>query len=88
MTEHEEIVAGLAPLFKKAEKEGLWFHEGFHDVSFSPKELRKEQANGKFWWGACNWKLIDPQSLIKDFKKDIRRAEDEIKKIQKRINNQ
>lgn len=55
-----EILKELEPLFKKAEKYGLWFYCNYQDLWFSPNELREEHKNGKFIWGSVNWKLRDP----------------------------
>lgn len=69
MTEHEKVMSGLEPMFKQAREEGLWFYCGFEDLWFSPDELEKEQANGRFLWGACNWRLRDPHEHLVELKK-------------------
>ena len=52
-------------LFKRAKEEGLWFWCHYQDLWFSPDELRKAQADGRFRWGAVNWKLRDPREQVK-----------------------
>ncbi len=68
MTEREEILASLAPLFAEAERCGLWFHCNYQDLWFSPKDLRASQAKGNFVWGPVNWKLRDPKELGRKLK--------------------
>lgn len=60
MSDRHEVAAQLEPLFQKAENEGLHFRSTYRGLWFSPAELRKEQLNGKFLWGASNWELRDP----------------------------
>jgi hypothetical protein len=52
------ISEGMKPLFERAEAEGLWFRSNYQGLWFSPEALRDHQANGKFRWGAVNWKLL------------------------------
>lgn len=56
----EEILKSLEPLFEKAERDGLWFFCHYQAMWFSPRELRKEHANGRLAWGPVNWVLRDP----------------------------
>jgi hypothetical protein len=64
MSGKEEILKTLEPLFIKADKEGLWFHSAYQDMWFTPNELREQQANGRYLWGAVNWELRSPQVKI------------------------
>lgn len=57
----EMILNGLEPLFKEAEKYGLWFYTSYQQLWLSPQELREEQANGRFIWGAANWQIRSPE---------------------------
>jgi hypothetical protein len=59
-----EILDSLVPLFEQAEREGLWFYCPSQDSWFSPTELREKQAKGLYMWGACNWRLRNPQVAI------------------------
>jgi len=74
---NDEVLDGLEPMFKEAEEKGLWFYCFYQAMWFSPTELREEQANGKFRWGAVNWKLRNPQDELKSLDKKI---DDEIKR--------
>ena len=82
MTEIEEIENGLKPLFETAKKEGLWFNCHYQDLWFSPKELEELQADGRFLWGAVNWKLRDPKEHLEYLKNKVKSAEIEVKKIE------
>lgn len=60
MATRHEVAAELEPLFWKAEREALHFYSPYRNLWFSPAELRREHLDGKFLWGAQNWKLRDP----------------------------
>lgn len=75
MTEYEKVMSGLGPMFKEAREKGLWFHCGYQDLWLSPEELEKEQAHGRFLWGACNWDLRNPKEHLKSLYQDIRNAQ-------------
>lgn len=70
----DAILAGLAPLFVRARREGLWFHCAYQDMWFSPDELAAEQAGGHFLWGAVNWTLRPPQDGLVRLERDIENA--------------
>ena len=81
MTEREEILEGLKPLFEKAEKEGLWFKCNSMlagDIFFSPSELKEQQAIGKFLWDAMNWNLVFPELQLKYLKNKVEEAQKEV----------
>ncbi len=56
----------LAALFVEAHAKGLWFFHGglSGPLWFSPNELEKEQAAGRFVWGAVNWRLRNPRERL------------------------
>jgi len=85
MTEHEEIVEGLKPLFEKAEKEGLWFYSNYQELWFSPAELKQKQAGGTFLWGAVNWKLRNPKEHLEELKREVKAAELRMKEFELKI---
>lgn len=58
MTMHE----GMQELFVRARREHLWFHSNYQDLWFSPAQLEREQANGRFLWGPANWTLEHPEN--------------------------
>jgi len=55
---------GLDKMFARARQERLWFHCSYQDLWFSPDELERAQADGRFRWGAVNWSLRDPKEQI------------------------
>jgi hypothetical protein len=85
MTEHEKIVEGLKPMFKEAEEKGLWFHSSYQDMWFSPAELRAEQAEGRYWWGACNWTLKNPKEELERLVARLGYAQENIEKFKARM---
>ncbi len=54
----------MKDLFIEAEIKGLWFHCGYQDLWFSPKQLAAEQEAGRFRWGPVNWMLRDPRERV------------------------
>jgi hypothetical protein len=77
----KEILDGLQPLFDKAEKEGLWFYCSYQQLWFSPNELKNEQSNGRFLWGAVNWQLRDPHEKLKLLQHQRNDIDEQIKKF-------
>ncbi len=75
----------LKPLFERAERDGLWFYCSYQDLWFSPKQLRIEQANGRFRWGAVNWRLRDPKEQLYDIEKKTEEMRDFNQKILRQI---
>ena len=88
MSQKEEILRGLAPLFAEAKEKGLWFQGmvfGHDEIKFSPKELREQHKKGKYVWGVVNWKLIDPQDILASLSEDIYQAECAYRNFSKRM---
>ncbi len=54
----------LSAFIDEAEKRGLWLYASYHQLWFSPAELRAEHVNGKFMWSAENFKIRDPQERL------------------------
>ncbi len=90
MSQKEEILQGLAPLFAEAKEKGLWFQGmvfGHDEIKFSPKELRKYHEKGKYIWSAENWKLINPKDILASLSEDIYQAECAYRNFLERIEN-
>jgi len=83
--EREKIIEGLQPLFKEAEKKGLWFHCHYQDLLFSPAELRQAQSEGRFLWGAVNWTLVKPEERLDALEKAVDCAKADAAKFAKRM---
>lgn len=67
----------MEELFKQARENCLWFHSSYQNLWFSPDELQAHRANGRFRWGAENWKLRNPDERLKELADNIRKAKDE-----------
>ena len=59
-----EIQCQLTELIAEAREKYLWIHCNYHDLWFSPNELEKCNAEGKYLWAKVNWTLKDPQVLV------------------------
>ena len=70
MDEKTKILNSLEYMFKVAERDELWFYCGYQGMWFSPKELRKEHANGKFIWGETNWALRNPLEKLEELENE------------------
>lgn len=75
----------LEPLIKQAEREGKWLLCSYQGITFSPKELREENAKGNFRWGPVNWRLFDPKTLLRDPEKARLEAVKHNDEIERRI---
>ncbi len=75
----------LAPLFERAEREGLWFHCLYQNIWLSPAELRDYQRQGRFLWSAGNWELADPKEHIEYLRAKITEAEEALTSFQRRV---
>ena len=85
MGDREIIAAGLKPMFARAEKDGLWFFSGYQQLWFSPSELKAEQSQGNFMWGAVNWQLRNPQERLQQLEHEIKDKQNEIVQFKKRL---
>lgn len=54
----------LRELIGRARHEGKWLWCHYQDLWFSPDQLETQNKQGKFVWGAVNWKLRDPQERL------------------------
>lgn len=65
-TARASILENLAPLFQKAEREGLWFYCSYQQLWFTPAELREQHKKGRFIWGPVNWQLRMPRERLEE----------------------
>jgi hypothetical protein len=70
----EGLRDSLELLCQRAEKEGKWLYCGYQCLWFSPAELRKENANGRFLWGPSNFQLRDPTEQLRRLEMDAKEA--------------
>jgi hypothetical protein len=77
----------LQPLIAQARKEGKWLHSRYQDIWFSPDELEALNREGRFLWGAVNWTLRDPNEMVQEKAKVLKKAEQDYLNAQKRLSN-
>ncbi len=82
-----DIAKGLEPLFEEARERGLWFFCHYQQIWFSPDELERQHAEGKFRWGAINWQLRDPEEHVSGLVKARDAAESELDAFLKRLDD-
>lgn len=87
MTEKDEVLKSLEPLFEKAEKEGLYFVSNYQQIWFSPKELKEKHDNNSFLWGAVNWQLRDPSEETERLKEAVEYAKEQLINWETRLLN-
>jgi hypothetical protein len=86
MSERQAILDGLKPLFKKARKEKLLFQSNYdRDIIFTPDELKKAQAEGRFVWGPVNWELIEPERIKQWLKIKVDEAQKDYQSFLERL---
>ena len=52
--------AGLVALIAEARHQGKHLWNRYSGVCFTPDQLERQNAMGRFLWGAVNWELVDP----------------------------
>jgi len=72
-------------LIQKARKEKLWLHYSYQDLWFTPNELEKLQAEGRFRWGSINFSLRNPQEEVEWLKSKVAEAEKNLENFIERI---
>ena len=75
----------LQDLIDQARREGKWLWCHYQDLWFSPAQLEKENAEGRFRWGPVNWKLRDPIERLGEAERRVSEAMDERNRIAKEI---
>lgn len=81
-----EIQASMELLLAEAERSGQWLFTQYQGIWFSPAELRKNQADGRFLWGPVNWQLRHPSEYIDQHRAAVARAEAELARVIDRVN--
>jgi hypothetical protein len=75
------VIEMLAEMIEQARHEKKWFYCDYQGLWFSPDELEKHNANGRFLWGPINWQLRDPRERAEQLDHQIetlRRERDRI----------
>lgn len=71
-------------MMKEAEDTGKWFFGQYHQLWFSPAELRAYWAEGRFRWGAVNWKLRDPAEREAELAAQLGEKQAELQRFRER----
>ena len=79
------VLNSLKPLLETAEKEGLWFHQIYQDMWFSPEELRKYHTFRKYVWGPANWVLRSPHERLQELENKRANIDKSIQEFRTRI---
>lgn len=61
----KEMIKPLEPLFRQAREKNTMFYSKYHGLYFSPRELKKYLADGKYAWTIDNWELRDRKEMDK-----------------------
>lgn len=64
----------LEPLIQQAEREGKLLESTYQNIVFTPAELRRANAEGKFRWGPVNWRLVTKQEYLAGFDASVQNA--------------
>lgn len=72
MSQREEILAQMEPLFADATMRGQWFQSRYDTRNwFSPAELRDAMNQGRFVWGQSSWIMCDPRQMLHDIARRV-----------------
>lgn len=55
-----EIIESMKPLIQEARDKNKWLRSAYDGSVFSPDEMDRHHAEGRYLWGPVNWRLIDP----------------------------
>lgn len=75
----------MEPLIERAKKEGKWLWCRYQDLWFSPGELEKNMAEGRFRWGPVNWELRDPLEKIRNIENEIEGKKQTLEELKQRM---
>lgn len=75
----------MGTMFQDARQSGMWFFCAYHGMWFSPGELEKHQAEGRFRWGPVNWKLRDPAGRLQELREEVTAAQRALSEFEKRM---
>mgnify|MGYP001569389035 CR=1 FL=1 len=71
----------MESLLVEAEHKNLWLHCAYQDLWFSPEQLRRHQAEGRFRWGPVNWRLRQPHERLQQAEARLRAAQQQVDRI-------
>lgn len=76
----------LEELIRRAETEDLWLCCVVDpDTVFTPKQLRRENAEGRFRWGPSNWVLVIPENEIRRRERAIENMKSKYEAFRRRM---
>ncbi len=77
----------LKELIDQAEREGKWLFCSYQQLWFSPSELRAANQEGRFRWGAMNFRLRDPSEKLTQLSNSIRSAQTDRESFIRRLSH-
>ena len=84
----QQILDQLEPLIKQAENEKKWLFCSYQCLWFSPKELRQAHKEGRFIWGAVNWKLRSPKEYLREMRDKYIRSKTAYENFENTLKNE
>jgi len=81
----DAIKASLVPLIAEARATKKWLWCNYQDMWFSPSELEKANAEGRFLWGPINWRLRDPQERVLELERAVSGAQAQLERFKKAL---
>lgn len=81
-----DVVMGpLNDLIAEARATRRWLWCCYQDLWFTPDQLEAANAEGRFRWGAVNWKLCDPRERLAKAEADAVAARERADRIAREI---
>ena len=77
----------LDQMIAEAEATGMVLNSTYQNLWFTPAELRKENANGRFRWGPVNWELHRPEEHTVELINAVKSAEDNLSNWHDRLSH-
>lgn len=64
----------LAEMLARAKAEGLMFYTCYQGMWFKPEDLERYWEQGRFRWGACNWRLRPASEYLAESEREAKEA--------------
>ncbi len=81
----DAIIASLKPMFDKADAERLLFYGNYHEIWFTPDDLRAHHRQGKFIWGPVNWTLRTREDYLAGKRRVLLNAQSELAAAEQKL---
>lgn len=80
-----KVIRTVEDLIDVAEAQKLWIYCTYQDLWWTPAELRRDRAEGRFHWELTNFQQRDPQEVLASCMKDVADAQARLERVRQRM---